>query len=197
MQNNAYALLSHQICFRASDLSEHRAKKKMMNLSHVQQEQKKTNYLMPQDKYIKNASLVAILIITITFIAVLSTVHVANYSDLATKQVPLKVFLVTYTIAMLSSLAVCFTATCIREEYKVSAQMLLGFAYVTTTVAFVSGLYLVSPTSLWPVLVTVITVVLICTVAILVRFRFNISGISPWPVSQCFSPLPRFLPPRY
>lgn len=185
-------------CFHASDLSEHRAKKKMMNLSQAQQEQKKTNYLMPQDKYTKNASLVAILIITITFIAVFSTVHVANYNDLATKQVPLKVFqLVTYTIAMLSSLAVCFTATYIREEDKASAQMLLGFAYVTTTVAFVSGLYLVSPTSLCPVLVTVITVVLICTVAILVRFRFNISGISLWPVSQCFSPLPRFLPPRY
>ncbi|XP_078149620.1 uncharacterized protein LOC144544935 [Carex rostrata] len=203
--NDAYALLLHQICFHASDQSEHKAKKKMMNLSHVQQEQKKTGYLMLQDKYTKNASLVAILIITITFIAVFSTVRVsaagyssvANYNGLATKQVPFKVFLVTCTIAMLSSLAVCFTATYIREEYKALARMLLGFAYVTTTVAFVSGLYLVSPTSLWPVLVTVITVVLICTVAILVRFRFNISGISPWPVSQCFSPLPRFLPPRY
>lgn len=73
---------------QTSDLSEHRAKKKMMNLSHVQQEQKKTNYLMPQDKYTKNASLVAILIITITFIAVFSTVHVARNKTSSFKGVP-------------------------------------------------------------------------------------------------------------
>lgn len=206
MQNDAcYTLLSHEIYLGTSDLSEHRAKKK---ISLVQEEQKKMGYLMSADKYTNNASLIAVLIVTITFVAVFSAMdlHVpaARYdtanslpvSVIATKEVPLKVFLTTYTIAMLSSLAVCFSTTYIRDNYKVLARILLVFAYVATTVAFVSGLYLVAPKSLiWPVLVTLS---LVCIIAILIRFKY-MSGawsrrVFPRFISRVYH---HFVPRRY
>ncbi|KAF7040811.1 hypothetical protein CFC21_050686 [Triticum aestivum] len=106
--------------------------------------------------YTSNTSLVAILIVTITFAAAFTLP--GGYSDDAgSKGLPImsrkfafQAFLISDVLAMCSSFAVAFICIIAKWEdyeflvyYRSFTKKLMWFAYVTTTTAFSTGLYTV------------------------------------------------------
>ncbi|KAL6600403.1 hypothetical protein ACP70R_045203 [Stipagrostis hirtigluma subsp. patula] len=137
--------------------------------------------------YTNYTSLVAILIATITFAAAF-TLPGGYSTDTADKGHPIlarelafQAFVITDTMAMCSSLAVAFLCILTRWEdleflrYYISlTRILMWFAYMTTTIAFATGLYTVlAPRLLW--LATAI-----CILSVL--FPILAWLLSEWPV---------------
>ncbi|KAJ1685371.1 hypothetical protein LUZ63_016761 [Rhynchospora breviuscula] len=137
--------------------------------------------------YTSNTSLIAILIATITFAAAF-TLPGGYSNDLGSEGLPImakkiafKVFLVSDTLAMCSSLAVAFICILARWEdlefllyYRSFTKKLMWFAYMATTVAFASGLYtVVAPRILW-------LAILICITSVGLPFLTKLLG--EWPL---------------
>ncbi|WVZ49318.1 hypothetical protein U9M48_000687 [Paspalum notatum var. saurae] len=115
------------------------------------------------ETYTGNTSLVAILIATITFAAAFTLP--GGYSSSAeseglpimAKKVAFQAFLIFDTLGMCSSLAVAFICVIARWmdfefllHYRSLTKKLMWFAYMTTTLAFATGLYTVlSPRVHW------------------------------------------------
>ncbi|KAJ4750270.1 Ankyrin repeat-containing protein [Rhynchospora pubera] len=113
--------------------------------------------------YTKPTSLVAILIAILTFASAFSLP--GGYSiyqeteglPVMARKSTFKAFLISDTLAMCSSLAVAFICILARWEglefllyYRSVTQRLMWFAYITTTVAFATGIYtIVAPRYLW------------------------------------------------
>uniref|UniRef100_A0A0E0BHF9 PGG domain-containing protein n=1 Tax=Oryza glumipatula TaxID=40148 RepID=A0A0E0BHF9_9ORYZ len=106
--------------------------------------------------YTNNTSLVAILIATITFAAAFtlpggySSASGSEGLPIMSRKFAFQAFLVSDTLAMLSSLAVAFICILARWEdlefllyYRSFTKQLMWFAYMTTTTAFSTGLYTV------------------------------------------------------
>ncbi|KAJ4765353.1 ankyrin repeat family protein [Rhynchospora pubera] len=137
--------------------------------------------------YISNTSLIAILIATITFAAAFTLP--GGYSNdsgseglpIMAKKVAFKTFLISDTLAMCSSLAVAFMCILARWEdfdfllyYRSITKKLMWFAYMTTTVAFATGLYtMVAPRIMW-------LAVLVCILSIGLPFLTKLLG--EWPL---------------
>ncbi|KAJ3701274.1 hypothetical protein LUZ61_004979 [Rhynchospora tenuis] len=127
--------------------------------------------------YTKNASLVAILIASIPFAAACTLP--GGYSNnsgseglpVLVRKAAFKIFLISDTLAMCSSLAVAFICILTRWEdlkfllYYISfTKKLMWFAYMATTVAFATGLYtVVEPCIPW-------LAILICILSVGLRF---------------------------
>ncbi|KAJ4818614.1 Ankyrin repeat family protein [Rhynchospora pubera] len=137
--------------------------------------------------YTSNTSLIAILIATITFAAAF-TLPGGYSNDLGSEGLPImakkiafKVFLISDTLAMCSSLAVAFICILARWEdlefllyYRSFTKKLMWFAYMATTVAFAFGLYtVVAPHILW-------MAILICIVSVGLPFLTKLLG--EWPL---------------
>ncbi|KAJ4820569.1 Ankyrin repeat-containing protein [Rhynchospora pubera] len=113
--------------------------------------------------YRKTTSLVAILIAVLTFASAFSLP--GGYSiyreteglPVMARKPAFKAFLISDTLAMCSSLAVVFICILARWEglefllyYRSVTQRLMWYAYITTTVAFATGIYtVVAPQYLW------------------------------------------------
>ncbi|KAJ1685377.1 hypothetical protein LUZ63_016767 [Rhynchospora breviuscula] len=137
--------------------------------------------------YTSNTSLVAILIATITFAAAFTLP--GGYSNdsgseglpIMAKKVAFKTFLISDTLAMCSSLSVAFMCILARWEdfefliyYRSITKKLMWFAYMTTTVAFATGLYtVVAPSIIW-------LAILICILSIFLPFLTKLLG--EWPL---------------
>ncbi|KAJ3707977.1 hypothetical protein LUZ61_011682 [Rhynchospora tenuis] len=137
--------------------------------------------------YTNNTSLVAILIATVTFAAAF-TLPGGYSNDSGTEGLPVmarkvafKAFLIFDTLAMCSSLAVAFMCLMARGEdlnfllyYLSVTKKLTWFAYMSTTMAFATGLYtVVAPQYLW-------LAILICTLSI--GFPFLTYLLGKWPL---------------
>ncbi|KAJ4807907.1 Ankyrin repeat-containing protein [Rhynchospora pubera] len=139
------------------------------------------------DTYTKNTSLVAIFIATITFAAAFTLP--GGYSNnsgteglpIMARKTALKVFLISDTLAMCSSLAVAFLCILARWEdlefllyYRSFTKKLMWFAYMATTVAFATGLYTVAaPCIQW-------LAILVCVLCIALPFLTKLLG--EWPL---------------
>ncbi|KAJ1685378.1 hypothetical protein LUZ63_016768 [Rhynchospora breviuscula] len=137
--------------------------------------------------YTSNTSLIAVLIATITFAAAF-TLPGGYSSDSGSEGLPImarkaafKVFLISDTLAMCSSLSVAFICILARWEdlefllyYRFVTKKLMWFAYITTTVAFATGLYtVVAPRMLW-------LAILICIMSVGLSFLTKLLG--EWPL---------------
>lgn len=113
--------------------------------------------------YTTNSSLVAILIATVTFAAAFTLPGGYSSSSgseglpIMSRKFAFQAFLVSDTLAMLSSLAVAFICILARWEdlefllyYRSFTRQLMWFAYMATTTAFATGLYTVlAPRLTW------------------------------------------------
>ncbi|WVZ49470.1 hypothetical protein U9M48_000828 [Paspalum notatum var. saurae] len=139
------------------------------------------------ETYIGNTSLVAILIATITFAAAFTLP--GGYSSSAeseglpimARKVAFQAFLIFDTLGMCSSLAVAFICVIARWmdfefllHYRSWTKKLMSFAYMTTTLAFATGLYTVLfPRVHW-------LAIAICVLS--VSLPILITLISEWPI---------------
>ncbi|KAJ1277010.1 hypothetical protein BS78_05G261400 [Paspalum vaginatum] len=139
------------------------------------------------ETYTGNTSLVAILIATITFAAAFTLP--GGYSSSAeseglpimARNVAFQAFLIFDTLGMCSSLAVAFICVIARWmdfefllQYRSLTKKLMWFAYMTTTLAFATGLYTVlSPRVHW-------LAVAICVLS--VSLPILITLIGEWPI---------------
>ncbi|KAJ1685375.1 hypothetical protein LUZ63_016765 [Rhynchospora breviuscula] len=136
--------------------------------------------------YTSNTSLIAILIATITFAAAF-TLPGGYSNDSGTEGLPVmakeaafKTFLISDTLALCSSLAVAFLCILARWEdfefllyYRSITKKLMWFSYMTTIVAFATGLYtVVAPRIMW-------LAVLVCILSIGLPFLTMLLG--EWP----------------
>ncbi|KAJ1685368.1 hypothetical protein LUZ63_016758 [Rhynchospora breviuscula] len=110
--------------------------------------------------YTNSTSLVAILIATITFAAAFTLPGGYNNDSglpIMARKVAFKIFLISDTLAMCSSLVVAFMCILARWEdlrfllyYRYITKKLMWFAYMAAIVAFASGLYtVVAPRIMW------------------------------------------------
>ncbi|KAJ3701249.1 hypothetical protein LUZ61_004954 [Rhynchospora tenuis] len=137
--------------------------------------------------YKKPNSLVAILIATITFAAAFSLpggysiYHENEGLPVLVRKPAFKAFLISDTLAMCSSLAVVFIYILARWEdhafflyYRSVTENLMRLAYMSTTVAFATGLYTVlQPNTLW-------LAILLCVLSIGLPFLTHFLSI--WPI---------------
>ncbi|CAN6362616.1 unnamed protein product [Urochloa humidicola] len=114
-------------------------------------------------RYTENTSVVATLIATITFAAAFTLPGgYSNDTDnegypIMARKLAFQAFVISDTLAMCSSLAVAFLCIIAKSEdfefllyYRSFTKKLLWFAYMTTTIAFSTGLYTVlAPRVLW------------------------------------------------
>ncbi|OEL15505.1 Ankyrin repeat-containing protein [Dichanthelium oligosanthes] len=138
-------------------------------------------------KYTRNASIVAILIATITFAAPFTLP--GGYSSGAgnegypvmARNLAFQAFLVSDTLAMCSSLAVAFICIIAKWEdlefllyYRSLTKKFMWFAYVATTIAFATGLYTVlAPRLLW-------LAVTVCLLTVFLPILTKLLG--EWPI---------------
>ncbi|KAJ4767880.1 Ankyrin repeat-containing protein [Rhynchospora pubera] len=110
--------------------------------------------------YRKTTSLVAILIAVLTFASAFSLPGGYRETEglpVMARKPAFKAFLISDTLAMCTSLAVVFICILTRWEglefllyYRSVTQRLMWYAYITTTVAFATGIYtVVAPQYLW------------------------------------------------
>ncbi|KAJ1685339.1 hypothetical protein LUZ63_016729 [Rhynchospora breviuscula] len=139
------------------------------------------------ETYVKNTSLVAIFIATITFAAAFTLP--GGYSNnsrteglpIMARKTALKAFLISDTLAMCSSLAVAFLCILARWEdlefllyYRSCTKKLMWFAYMATTVAFATGVYTVAaPCIQW-------LAISVCVLCIALPFLTKLLG--EWPL---------------
>ncbi|XP_006662919.1 ankyrin repeat-containing protein At5g02620-like [Oryza brachyantha] len=155
------------------------------------------------EMYTTNTSLVAILIATVTFAAAFTLPGGYNSDSGSDQGLPVmsrnaafQVFLVSDTLAMLSSLAVAFICILARREdlefllyYRSLTKQLMWFAYMATATAFATGLYTVlSPRLTW-------LAVGICILSVVMPIVTKVLG--EWPMlmlrMQLGSSTPEFL----
>ncbi|XP_006662861.1 ankyrin repeat-containing protein At5g02620-like [Oryza brachyantha] len=137
--------------------------------------------------YTNNTSVVAILIASITFAAAFtlpggySSTSGSEGLPIMARKIAFKAFLVSDTLAMLSSLSVAFICVLARWEdlefllyYRSTTKKLMWFAYMTTAVAFATGLYTVLAAQLmW-------FAIGICVLSVLMPILTKVLG--EWPI---------------